>query len=321
MLRHTEKLGSLTFAEGQRATLDINRTGVLTELLIHFKFTITNGTSAAVGPLWGALAAYIKRAELIVNGRDTIISMDGPGLIARALYEYGQPPKGTDATVVLTGTDTATAYDVVIPIPLFLPRSAVPLTTALPLQALGQATLALTFGTIADFYTTANGAAISLVTVDVHGRYALNVPTNQPFLARILDYKEAELTATSTRFEVTADVGSGLQSRSMYIQALVAGVASNLPLATGSIALDTGQFNFESMDAPVIQADNINKFDRATAQVGMYALVMEMFGQPMWINTARQVMPADLRLTFDATKQTGVNLFKIYRESIRPFKG
>lgn len=321
MLRHTEKLGSLTFAEGQRATLDINRTGVLTELFIRFRFTITNGSNAAVGALWGALAAYLKRVELIVNGRDTIVSMDGPGLLMRALYEYGQPPKGSDATVVLTGSSTATAYDVTVPIPLFLPRSAVPLTTALPLQSLGQATLAVTFGTIADFYTTPNGAAISAVTCDVHGRYLLQVNPQQQFLARILDYKEQELTATSTRFEITADVGSGLQYRSMYLATLVAGVASNAILAAGSVSLDTGQFNFESIDGPVIQADNINKFDRATAQTGVYALVMEAFGQPMWINTARQVMPADLRLTLDAAKQSGTNLIKVYRESIRPYKG
>ena len=318
LLAHAEPLGEIDFTEGGRHTIEVNRPGVLGSILLRMQFTVTNGASAAVGPLWGTLASLIKRVEVIVNGKDTIVSIDGPGLVARAIYELGNNPYGMGDTVVLTGS-AATAYDIILPIPFYLPKSATPFLTALPVDRLGQTTIAITYGDIDDFYATPNSAAISAVTVEAWGKFLVNVPRDRNFLARVLYTLEEDLAATTTNYQTTINVGTGVKYRSILVVALDDGVAADTII--NKLTFQTGQYVFAKWDAPVLQADNKHTFNQATAhQTGVHFVNSEMFGQALWIDTSRNVMSADLQMVLDVTKVTGVNTLRFYQETIRPFQ-
>ena len=318
-LKNPIPLGEVDFTENGRHTLEINRVGILAETMLRMRFTITNGVSAAVGPKWFALARLLKRVEIKINGVDTPVSIDGPGMVLRAIMEYGVVPQGMSDTVVLTGS-AATSYDIFIPIAHYLPRSADPFYTALPVNRFRQATIEITYGDIDDIYTTANGATISAVTVDAHGKFLVNVDPQQQFRARVLDVIEEELTATSSNWRLVADRGTGMVHRSHMIQTVVDDIASEAILDSGTLKLVTGQYTFGNWDGPVLQADNMNVFEQASHQTGAYFYHTEFHGQPLWIPTDRASMRADLAWEFDAAKQSGTNKFFLYSEKIRAFE-
>ena len=317
MLGTPRKLGTVDFAENQRKTMGIDRDGVLLQMNLRLQFTITNGVSAAVAPQWEALGSLIKRLEIIMGGRDTVVSIDGPGLIARARYEFGQAPKGADDTVVLTGS-AATAYDVVIPVVFWSPRGRRPDDTALDLRRVRQATLAVTWGDIDDFYGTANSAAISAVTCTVEGHYMLDVPVDHQYLVRQLDLIEEEVSASNSGLTILVDGITGLYLRSVMVVGLVDGVASDNMLEAGSIRMESGSFVFSNQDGPMLQGDNVLAFATAK-QTGVYYQRIAKFGEfPHMINTNN--LTANLNDIFDVTKQSGTNKLKLYRETLRPLK-
>lgn len=329
LTRHVKKIGTVDFTEGGVHTLAIPRDGVLTELAIRMKFTITHGAAASTGPLWYALAALIRRIEVSLNGRDTVLSIDGPGAVARAIYEYGTMPyamAGGAAAANFNAMDvtnaTATAYDIVIPIPFFFPNSLDPLAAALPVNRFGQATLELTYGNTSHLFGTVNaGTVISAVTVSVEGDYLLDTNPERPFLARILDQKLDDLPGTTDSHDITIDTGTGLLYRSLLVVTTAAGLAVDTIVADGSLALEAGTFTFQKRDGPLLQAENRRLFDQAAHQTGTYMLTAESFGDPrMLVNTHRDVLTSNLQLIGDLTKVAGTNTLRVYREAVRPFK-
>ncbi|WP_431301817.1 hypothetical protein [Sediminicoccus sp. BL-A-41-H5] len=108
------RLPSVPYQAGVRNTIAIDRDGVLTMLRVRLQFRVTNGVTAAVGPLWMTLARLIRRFEIIINGADTLISVNGAHLASRALVEMGKRPYGMDAAIVLTA-NAVTDYDIVKP--------------------------------------------------------------------------------------------------------------------------------------------------------------------------------------------------------------
>lgn len=311
-------IGFVEFAEGQRKTLEIDRDGVLSQLNIRLKYTITNGVSAAVGPLFNTLARYMRRIEVIVAGRDTVVNISGEALAARARFEFGNVPFGMGDTVVLTGS-AATTYEIVLPIAFWLPRGRRPDDASLDLRdnRIHQVIMAITWGTIDDFYTTPNSAAISSVTCEVEGEYMLDVDPGKRFLARVLDQQERELTGTSNNFDFILDKGSQLFYRSFLITALAGQVADNAILDTGAQKLQAGSFVWQNRKGLAIRAENKRDFNQETAVDGVYYLRAAKYGELVdYINSG--VLTSDLKLTLDATKQSGTNLITVFREAVRP---
>lgn len=310
------KLGTLTFEAGARKSLEIDRDGVLVQINARFRFTITNGGSAAVAPLFQTLATLIKRIEINVAGRDTTMSISGPEVAARAHYEFGSVQKGMGDTVVLTGS-AVTAYDVVLPIPFYLPRGVNVEDTALDLRRIGQATIAVTFGSIGDFYGTPNAAAISLTTLEFEAEYIKDVPDDRIFLVRSFDQIEENMPATTSNFSIPIDKGTGVFLRTLMVQSLADGVGVNTII--NSMRLEAGDLVFANRDGASVQADNMRRFNQASAIPGVYYLTTVPFGKgTRMINTGG--LKSDLRLVLDTTKVSGVNTIKVSREIVRTLK-
>jgi hypothetical protein len=314
---HGRKIGSIAFASGGRQTLEIDRAGVLMSLALRLTFTITNSGTPPVTPLYQALAGLIKRIEILVGGRDTVWSIRGDSLAARLFYENQIAAQGMDATVVLTAS-AATTYDIVLPLDFFVPNGRRPDDTGLDLRRVSTAIIAVTWGNsnCSDIFTTPNSAAISNVSCTVEGDYLLGAPDTAVYLVRAIDQVERELTGTSDNFDVIMDKGSGLFYRGFQVEALAAGVGH--ASIVNSIKLEAGPFSFRASDALHIQARNRMGYGVAPL-TGVYMLPQSFFGQgTTWINTAE--LTSDLKLIFNATKQTGTNIIRVTREAVRPLK-
>jgi hypothetical protein len=319
MIYRTREIGTIEYVSGQKKSLEIPRDGVLLALLINLQYTVTNGSSAAVGPLFQTLARLLSRIDLTMAGVDNVVSHSGAMLAARAQYDHGVPCRGMDATVVLTGSGTATTYRVTIPIYRFLPRSTNPLRTADDLRRVNQAVMEVTWGAAdtSDFYTTPNDAAISAVTCRIEGQYLVDAPDDYLPQTRVLKEISHSYSASNTDAKVTVDNTTGQLLRSVAVAALRAEIGSASPLA-GKIRFEAGPFTFHDRLFDTVIADNRAQFSQESLIVGYHHFPFTNFGDPsLMVNTSPQALSADLEAHFDLTYTSGAERLLLGVETVR----
>lgn len=321
-----KKLGSWLFASGQRVSNTIDRDGVLYQLNLRFRFTITNGGTGPVGVLNAALARILQRFEVQLNGKDTIINVTGEQLSARGLVENGALPYGMDATVVLTNS-AATNYDIVLPVMFYLPRSVNPRDTGLECRTLQQISVSVTFATAdcANFFTTPNSAALSNVQCDITGEYIINAAiknvSDPDYFVRVLDYVIQPVTGTNPQLGIQMDRGPQFY-RSFHILAQQANI--NVDTIVNNLKMQAGSFVFYDMPGVVSRAELLSDYGLYAAPAanapltGQYRIDMSKFGS---LDTALNVDPAallvDLFHYYDVTFTSGTTNLIISREAIR----
>jgi len=315
-------IGTLDFATGQKKSIDIPRDGVAVQYNIRVQYTCTNGATGPTTPHFQTLARLLRRVDVVLGGRDTVVSQSGESLAARAQYEWGTPADGMADTVVLTNS-AATVYDVTIPIPRFLPRSMRPLMCADDLRAITQATLEITWGTsdAANLFGTTNSAAISAVTCWVEVEYLIDMPApaEAAFAVRQLSEIVQDYSAANDNLSVTIDGQTGLAVRTIAFAALDNLVGSNS--LVNSWKLQAGTDIFHQRKAPALQAKNKIEFGQESLITGYYFQPLTFAGDPgMSINTDPRVIPADLKAVFDVSTGSGAEKLVISVESIRPPK-
>lgn len=319
--RVRRRLPSPPYQAGVRNTIAIDRDGVLLSLNLRIGFTVTNGATGPSGPLWQTLARILRRVEVIANGADTIVSLSGAHLASRAQLEWGVRPAGMEATVVLTNS-AVTNYDIVIPLPFFLPKGVRPDDTALDLRRTQQAILAVTWGDASDLFATPNGAAITAVTMVVEGEYYVNAPADALYLTRALDMQEVPNPATNANLAILQDRGSDLWYRSWHV-ATLRNQLSVQNILTGDIRLNGGAFFYLNRDSSLWMAETFRSYAIPFSEFPVadraYRLDMHMFGQgTTMINAA--ALGGDLFLTVGTTYTSGTELISISREMVRPLR-
>ncbi|OAN44006.1 hypothetical protein A6A04_08985 [Paramagnetospirillum marisnigri] len=326
---HKRKLGTVRYTSAGRESLEIDKNGVLLRLMLRLRFTVTNGATGPVGPLFQTLARLLSRIEVLAGGRDMVQSVPGYFLAARAFLENGRLPYGMGATVVLTNS-AVTTYDVILPVDFTLPLGRREEDCALDTTGLQQLSLIVTWGRsdASDLFTTPNGAAISNVSLDVEGHYVANPmraangtavsgKTGKPYLVRQLDYTEVDVTSSSTAFSAILDSRTGLLVTSF----LMAQLSDNVGVDTvvNSIRMEAASFVYLNRDAALIRAENIMDLylDNAATQAGLLYIEPRLDGSVVnAINTAE--LEGDLKAVMDLTKQGTVCKLAIQREAIRP---
>lgn len=317
---HNRKIGNVVYTGGGRQTLELDRDGILLDLDLRLRFTVTNAVTGPVGPLFQTLARLFKRIEIIAGGRDTVWSVNGVDLAARIQYEESAVAYGMDDTVVLTNS-AVTTYDVVLPMSFTLPRARRPDDTGLDTRGLSTLTLAITWGGIEDLFATPNNAVISDVTCSVEGNHLLDVPDEQAYLVRAVDTVERELTGTSDNFDIIMDRGTGLLYRSFLIATVADSVGVNTILDPGSIRLEAGSFIYQNRSGVHVRAMNRTRYSQQTPGLidGVYFIPVTFAGQlTTAIDTSN--LGSDLKLILDAVKVSGSNFIRVNREAVRPLK-
>lgn len=316
------RLASPLYAAGVRQTVQLDRDGVLLGCMVRVQYRVTNGGTAAVGPLWSTLARILRRVEVVVNGQDTVINVNGAHLASRSLVENGQRPLGMDATVVLTA-NAATDYDIIIPVPFILPKASQRRDdTALDLRGVQQAILAITWGDASDLFTTPNGAAISNVQVEITGHYLVNANPAQRFLVRALDIQEQDNTTTNANLSILLDRGSDLFWRSLHIATLRNNVAAQ-NILTGDVRWQAGSFIYDNRSAREILAETLREsampLSEFPAADQVYRLGRDFNGSLTTLINGG-ALSGDLFLILGTTYTSGTERISISREFIRPLR-
>ena len=321
-----KKLGAWQYNSGQRITNTIDRDGVLYQLNVRCRFTITNGGTGPVGPLAYALARIIQRFEVQLNGKDTIINMTGEQIVARALVENGALPFGMDATVVLTNS-AVTVYDIVLPIAFYLPRSVNPRDTGLECRTLQQVAVSITFANsdCSQIFTTPNSAAISAVTCEIQGEYIVNSTiknvADSDYFIRVLDYTVQPVTGTNPQLGVQMDRGPQFY-RSFHILAQQNNI--NVDNVVNNIKMQAGSFVYYDLPGVVSRAELLSDFGLYAAPAanapltGNYRIDLSKFGSlDTSINVDPSALLVDLFHYYDVTYTSGTTNLIISREAIR----
>jgi len=311
-------LGNIPYAANQRGSRDLDVGAVLLETLIRLRYSITVTTTAMVGLKWNTIPRLLRTIEFQIQGRDTVINIDGEGAAMHSLLDYGTLGDGMGDTFTLA-VGGPYAYDVWLKIPHFLPRSTRPLQTALDLRGIRQASVVVTWGAIADLVTTVNGGAISVTPqLDIFGRYLDFVDPGVGFLVRNLDVQTAPVTGTSASFDITQDKGTGLLYRNFRLVTLRDQVPVTSILDTNTVRVLAGNQQFFTMVAEGLRADAKQFYDLETELTNIYPLMLTAMGdnsQSMPTNA----LDADLRINTGVTYTSGTEHIKVYREAIRPF--
>jgi hypothetical protein len=314
------KLPSVAYQAGVRQTITLDRDGVLQMVVLRLQYRVSNGATGPTAPKWHALARLLRRVEVVVDGQDTVVSISGAHIASRALLEFGMRQPGTEATVVLTSS-AVTDYDIVLPLPFFLPKSRRPDDTSLDLRAqtVSQAILAVTWGDLTDVFTAVNTATLSNVALSIEGHYLVNAAPDAVFMVRSLDVQEVSNPATNASLSALIDRGSDMFWRSFHIATTRNDIAVQ-NIISGDIRLRAGAFTYVNREARHVLAEAQRNYALPTAEWGtdlqVYRVDMSNLGQGTTLINAA-ALNGDLFLEFGTTYTSGTETISISREAMR----
>jgi hypothetical protein len=220
-----DRLGTFAQYVG-RQPLNLNVGSPLVGLDLRIRYTITTGATAPTGAMFGTffqLLQFIQRAEIIVNGQDTVWSVQPWLYAARFITErHGIIPRGMETPINMAANQT-TNVDVTLPLHFDLIRGRKRNDAAIDLRGIRAAQLYLTFGNLASIFG-APGATVTLTNpiVDVEGTYLENVPAkdknNKPivFAVRQLDELSLQLPGANNSLTLDIDQRTGVNLTSLY---------------------------------------------------------------------------------------------------------
>lgn len=312
------RMGFIDFQERATKPLRLDQYGVCTALFFRAQFTITNGGVAPVTAKPFALARLFKRIDLAINGQDIIQTIDGPGLVARSILEYGVRPYGMD-TAVNMGAGAATTYEIVLPLSQVLPRAIGPRDAALDFRKINQALINVTWGDINDIYVTPNAAAISAVTCEVVGEFLAYPKETDTFMLRDIASFEHQVNGANSDFAPYPIDRGGYWLRSFNMMTdsndvLVDTIINN-------VILKGGNFVFHDRARVFFRADQAHKYQLPVAerQAGLYRVECTLLGSNQTLIYMGNPSSPDLFLRFNVAHPGATDYIRISREGLRDY--
>lgn len=196
--------GTVDYTANSRETLSLARGLVYRELYLRLQgqLTVSAANNSPSNTLRGDEWAVVDRIELIANGTDVLKSLDANALWWLNLFMYGVAPRVTP-----TIGDTATldpSFDVLLILPLWMPRAVRPMDTALDSRELSSLEIAVTW---AD-HLSINGSATAFTvnpSLEVYSLESFGV--RGPFATWRIFAIESVIAATSSRHQIQLPVG------------------------------------------------------------------------------------------------------------------
>ncbi len=339
-----------TFAQTVgRQPLNLDVGAPLTGIDLRLRYTITTGATAPTGVMFGTLfqlAQLLKRIELIVNGQDTVMSVQGWLYLARLITErHGIVPKGFESTINMAANQT-TNVDVHLPLHFDLLRGRKRNDCAIDLRGIRAAQLYVTFGGLADLFGTP-GATVTLtnVVLDVEATYIEQVPRTDkrgnPIVFAVRQLDEINLPLPGANNQQTIDVdqrtGVNLVSLAHFFATSAAGVPAgddvgliNGNTFTGDFKVRSGPAYFYVGQAPQLKARVRDEFQlinagQAIDVAGMVnpefpGFFMQDFRYDGKLSTGipTGALDANLQVLLNHNYSSGNTVWYIQRESVRP---
>ena len=313
--RRNFHIGSFAYTAGAKVTMDVPREGVIRKITLRLRFTITTTTSVLAAPRFQALARLIRNLSFNVNGRDTVLSASGEGLVALARTDRGIIPDGMEDTVVLTAAPTTTAYDVNIPVYRMLPRSMSPLLCADDLRRASLATLELTWGSISDIVNTVGGGVLSAVSCDVAVEYMVGLPNEAQFNVRQISEQEESYSAAGD-LDITVAGRTGLDIHSLHFIATDDYVGSNDLITQLKLQSGAGKI-WQDRRSGELQGTNKEEIGLEAILAGLWYMPVLLMGDPRTAIRASD-QPADLLARLTVAVGSATERIKTVTEAVRP---
>lgn len=220
------RIGQIDFtATNQPKSIDLPRKDFYR--LIILRLTVVDTITTLGSPVLRANtpAQFIKRIEVIADGKDTIKSINGTALLFKDFFNFCTYPR----RIVPTLSAAALTWNLTLVLMFDLPRAIREIDTILDSGKLSTFELRITGGDPADFYSTApTTRAFTSASVEVLISEAVKFDT-KPITPSV--YKELSLekqiTANADEFQVLLPVGN------IYRGFLIENMSDNVLINTG----------------------------------------------------------------------------------------
>lgn len=219
------RVGQINFTqENQTLSLDLPRKNFYRQLFL--RLTVVDNITTLGAPVLFANtpSQFLKRIEVIADGKDTIKSINARALLFKNFFNFSTYPRRTVPTPA-AGLNT---WTLTLLLPFTVPRSIREADCLLDSGKLSTFELRLTGGQCSDLYSTAPTArAFSSASVEVilHEAIKLDTKPVNPSVYKELSLQR-QLTATATEFQLLLPVGN------LYRGFMIEAIADNVPVNT-----------------------------------------------------------------------------------------
>lgn len=203
MIQQINKVQAIEFATSATKTRELPRS-VYRGLQLDFHLTHTNGAAPTI--TWETFCKMITKIEIVVNGRDTVMSLTGQQLYAMNYFDHAIAPV---SSFFVTATASGTSY-MSLYLPFCLNRAIKPGDTLLDVRRASSVVLAVTFGTSIE--STSNISAYSSGYLYIAPDEYVEVPADGVFARHEIAYQVETIAATG-EFLVKMPTSSNLQYR------------------------------------------------------------------------------------------------------------
>ena len=305
------RLDTVVGGAGLVRSLDIPRKDLLREIALRLWVNVNITTLGSPVLSAHAPAKWLRRIELIADGRDTIKSINMRALVLKNFFNSGVYPRRQVPTLAVGNNNF---YQTAL-LQLNLPRAIREIDTLINTGRLSTFILQFTFGSAADgFITPPTTYTLSNIEVGVHIHEAINVNVPQDKL-NFSVYKESviekEVTATTSEFQILLPVGN--RYRGFLIEQEINGEPVNNVI--NSFEIRSGTTVFYKGDWASVQEMNAVKYGMESQSYMGYVYV-DFCPEGRMVDSLDATNLSMLEAVFNVTKQTGTNFIRIYPDEL-----
>lgn len=305
------RLDAINGLPGETRSIELPRKDLLREILLRVSVTVNITTLGAPVLRAHAPAPWIRRIELIADGRDVLKSINYKGLVLKNFFNSGVYPRRSVPTLV-TGNNTLTQTCI---LSINLPRALVEVDTLLNTGKLSTFSLQITFGANADgFATTPTAYSVTAIQVvpHIHEAININVPEEKlNFSVYKENFLEREVTQTTPELQMLLPVGNVY--RGMMVEAEIAGEPADNVI--NEVIIRSGTTVYYRGSWLSIREMNAIKHCMETLSYTGYAY-LDFCPEGRLSDALDASKLSMLEAVFDVTKQSGVNFVRIYPDEI-----
>jgi hypothetical protein len=235
-IRHRQQ-STIEYSSGNKVSQDLLLGLIYREIYLRLQgaATCSGANNTAAKTLKGDEWAVVQKVELKANGTDVIRSFSGNVLWWLNYFLYSMAPKVTD-----TMGDASTAnpaFDSLLVLPLWMPRSVVPMDTVIDSSRLQSLTLEITWGTFASI-NASNSAWTTEPTIQVLSLESFFTAGGKvtPANWRIYELNQT-ITAANSKLQTKLNVGPTYRGFLINCESDgvdVATILNNLKITSGS---------------------------------------------------------------------------------------
>lgn len=302
-------VGTIVGGENLVKGIDLPRKDLLRNLVLRLYINTNITTLGAPVQYLHNPAKWLRRLELIADGKDTIKSINFRALILKNFFNWSKYPLRTVPTLA-TGDNKF--YQTAL-MSCALPRAIREIDSLVNTGILSTFELKATFGAKADgFSTTPTTYTLANAELEVLINEAINLDQTPLNLSVYKEMTiEKEVTQTTPEFQILLPVGNIY--RGFMIEAEVAG--DPVDNVINNVQIRSGTSVFFKATWMALRETNAIQMNMETQSFVGYAYV-DFCPEGRMVDALNASQLSMLEAVFDVTKQTGVNYIRVYPDEI-----